>query len=245
MYNNSYYAVKNQLHEELIEKCEKHVKFVESNEVRVENDGGVTRTVRGPLYVNEWMHDNEHIYAIGCNLQGFTRKMRIAVKPGLFVVSGDVDLLRKMCFHMGYATKTFPGVRYDTNNFSVCDVLMNYGACRADGAVLTKILTGNVRNAFSMHRELKNHDGAYKYAAVPYYWDVEKQILFEMLIARHQRTGAVPVGKQIPAVVGVWIDEHLNVYKLDRPDVPIISFDIETVSSDPHRLLIFFAFAFF
>ncbi|CAI6367412.1 unnamed protein product [Macrosiphum euphorbiae] len=82
-------------------------------------------------------------------------------------------------------------------------------------------------------RFLKNHRSPdfYKFAAVTHYWDANRQIVFETICIRKSVNDY-----RVPDVTRRWLDAKLRVYNYPVPEIPIIVFDIETVSADAYRV---------
>lgn len=228
----------------------------------------------GLVYVVEWCDDDTSIIGYGCNSDGIACRLQPKINPGLFVASGDCKVLQEYCKLHSYKMIQF-NITYRANNFSLHDLFQRPDMNKP--CHLVKIETSSVTQANILYNELKRNEMSYKYACVPHYWDVTKQILFELIVkqntrrlkkrlTRLQRKHEILLGnaknyeerqrlindfqrnKQLiqdncsvkycgPKTSGVWFDDELNSFNnIVKPTIPIITFDIETVSSDPHRV---------
>lgn len=197
---------------------------------------------RGLTFVFEWCDDGEIIFGYGCNSLGVACRIIPKIEPGLFVVSSDISILQEAAALLGYPIQVYD-ITYNTNNFAVHDLFEDYSVARP--ANLVKICTNTVTEAFRLYNKFKSNETSYKYVVVAQYFDVTKQIMFELLIRKvhaqivqnHLKNLNVEIDYTIPESVMCWFDENLNVYKnFPPPKIPLITFDIETVSDDPHRL---------
>lgn len=228
--NKEYYALKRKLIDEAKAKInnlpiEKSVNFKTSQS-----------TPAGLTFVYEWCDTSFEIIGYGCNSNGDACYIKPQIEPGLFVVSCDIVILKHVCALYGYDIKVYD-IEFDTNNFNVSDLLQDYSICQP--AKLIKIMTKTVFSAEKLYNKFKYTPLSYKYVGIPQYFSVTVQVMFEMLLKnnssrykQHQ-----PLNYTVPKTTMGWFDEHLNVYqKYAAPEVPLIIYDIETVSSDPHRV---------
>lgn len=202
----------------------------------------------GLVYVYEWRSDGDRtIYGYGCNLAGDARRIvPHNVPPALFVVSTDPQLLAAY-LHGRYEVQMCPRLNYRTNNFAVWEQMVDPSRAFRNG-YLMRIGTGTISDTQKLHGEFKRSRTAYHFANVSIYYDVTIQMMFELLWRKVQ---AMPLPNdhgagsddddgtlyQLPATTLEWFDEHLNVHRqYEPPTLPLITFDIETVSSDPHRV---------
>lgn len=192
------------------------------------------RNTREPLFVTDWFDDSVNIVGVGCRtgrFAGATAKLTLDVKPGLFLVSGDVQVLRTVAALLGFAhVIAYEDITYEANNFNVYDILCDPKA--AEDATLVKIETPDFQKAVQLYHRLKRDPKAYRYASVTQYWDATKQVLFEMVVRRHRQCGDYTV----PKITNRWFDSALQVIRLPPPELPVITFDIETVSTDADRV---------
>ena len=186
---------------------------------------------RGITYVYEWFDDGELIYGYGCNTLGDACRLKLNITPGLFVVSSNVPVLREICALHGYGIEVYDKITYKSNSFAVWDIFYNYNVVK--DCVLVKIITKRVDLALKLYSLFKYNSNSYKFVGIPQYYDVTKIIIFELLIndVKQQKPYAVP------QTVMRWFDKDLKSYDDIKPiTLPIITFDIETVSDDPHRV---------
>ncbi|CAK9834276.1 Antho-RFamide neuropeptides [Anthophora retusa] len=218
--NYEHFALTNQLEDEMREKLRTQV--AAETEIR-----GVPES--GKLFVLEWINDNDHVVGLGCNVQGQTRKLITDLKPGIFVAASNLSLLTRICELMGYHVQAYPKFLYRCNDFAVQDLLGNYAALANRRCVLAKICTPTVRDAFTIYRNFRKWPHSYRYVCVPLYWTVTLQVMFERMIRFEP-------SDKIPRVTMRWFDSALNCYLFPEPTIPVITFDIETVSNDENRV---------
>lgn len=186
------------------------------------------RNTREPLFVTDWFDDSVNVVGVGYRtgrFAGATAKLTLDVKPGLFLVSGDVQVLCTVA-----AVIAYEDITYEANNFNVYDILCDPKA--AEDATLVKIETVDFQKAVQLYHRLKRDPKAYRYASVTQYWDATKQVIFEMVVRRHRQCGDYTV----PKITNRWFDSALQVIRLPPPELPVITFDIETVSTDADRV---------
>ncbi|AYP97892.1 DNA polymerase B [Mauternbach virus] len=196
-----------------------------------------TSAFPGLTFVYEWYDNNENIFGYGCNSSGVACCVKPNVMPGLFVITSNVPVLREICSLHGYRIEIYD-IMYKANNFAIWDLFSNPNV--ATECYLVKIITTTVVEAIKLYSNFKYNKHSYKYVGVPLYYDVTKQILFELLILRVQQqinANISNIDYTVPDTVMHWFDENLNIYgQFAAPQIPIITFDIETVSDDPHRV---------
>lgn len=191
------------------------------------------KNLQEPLFVTEWFDDGTNIVGVGCTRHrgGETAKLTLDVKPGLFLVSGDVQVLRTVAALLGFPNVIeYTGIRYEANNFNLYDIMCD--PQRASDAQLVKIETPTFLEAVILYHRLKRDPKAYRYASVTHYWDATKQVLFELIVRRHHQSHDYAV----PKLTYRWFNSALQVVRLPEPKLPVITFDIETVSTDPDRV---------
>lgn len=188
-------------------------------------------------FVVDWYDDSQNIVGIGVshNDPDCTVKLTLNVKPGLFVLSGDVNMLRTVAALYGYDTvHSYDRVTYRSNNFTILDVMLDRDAVLTGKNYLCKIETRSTVDSLRLHGIFKReNDTKYKFAAVTHYWNVTKQVMFELVCVK--RTCCCD-DLTVPKIVYRWFDRALRPYAIAEPQIPSISFDIETVSSDPYRV---------
>lgn len=230
--NHETYALKRQLIEEA--KRALSTLPLENNDTH----GFVSRSIpENIVFVYEWTDDGR-IIGIGCNRSGVACRLEPKIQPGLFVVSADIEVLREICTLEKYPIIVFD-VTYDSNNFAVYDLFHNYDLARP--CQLVKIITQTTSEVNKLYFKFKKNEFSYKYVCISQYWDITKQIMFELLVKRmaqeRQANPSCDLNYNIPNSTMQWFDENLNIYPdISIPTLPLITFDIETVSSDPHRV---------
>lgn len=184
------------------------------------------------VYVYEWMDNNESIFGYGCNRNGDAAILKVLIKPGLFVVTTQYELLTEYAALHKYETIQYPEMKYRANNFTLLDLFHDPSV--AELSVLVKIVTSTVQEADELYRKIKSdNDNTYKFVSVSLYWDVTKQIMYELMVQQHAENRPI----DLASTMGMWFDEHLNLHAtIPAPSLPLITFDIETVSSDPNRV---------
>jgi len=188
-------------------------------------------------FVFEWFHNSITLIGVGVsyNDPNSTVRLTLNVRPGLFVLSGDVPTLRTVSGLYNYGkVRVYPFAKYSSNNFILTDAMLNPESIFNASNVLCKIETPSFLESVILHRKfVKDNDIKYKFAAVTHYWDATKQVMFELIC---KRMLASPEDYEVPKIIHRWFDHRLQPYKLPKPEIPMITFDIETVSTDPHRV---------
>lgn len=199
--------------------------------------------INGLVYVYEWCDDDNDIFGYGCNMRGESCLLKVHIKPRLFVASPNVLLLQHIVnVYGGYTIKTYD-IQYDGNNFAAFDLMWNHDLSHSK-CWLVAIEADTVTKINQLYYTFRNNENAYKYALVTHYYDSTKQIMFELLIRNVARQKQInntikndDIDYTIPQTFDLWFDCKLNVYeKMPKHKIPIITFDIETVSDDPHRV---------
>lgn len=200
-----------------------------------------SKSTEGLIFIYEWLDDDDSIIGYGCNMDGEACRISPKIEPGLFVVSAELLILQEFVALNGYRMQVFEEIFYKANNFALTDLFVD-PTIPFRPAYLVKIITSSVADAQRLHYKLKNDVYSYRFASVAHYFDVTKQIMFELLTRNVYRQLADGVDRacidfKLPQTTLQWMDDLLNVYKnFPDPELPIITFDIETVSSDPHRV---------
>ena len=191
---------------------------------------------RRRLFVVDWMDstDGQHIMAFGADARGTVLKMPINLTPGLFVLTRDLDVLRTVCRLYGrHRVIDYPRIElHNGNNFAAHEILSNYKHVVGQRSCLAKIECETLAQSRVLFHRLRNETDSYRYAAVPFYWSNVTQIMLELIV----RYGVPTSDEKIPNTMA-WFDEDLNYYPtMPSPEIPLITFDIETVSTDPNRV---------
>lgn len=186
------------------------------------------------VFVYEWLNNTKGLLGFGCDRNGTACHLNVNVQPGLFVLTNKLqeNVLANVCALRGYPTvHVYRQWQYHCNNYRITEWIRQPGLDSVP-CYLAKIHTNSVEEANHLHRILSKEDHSYRYACIPYFWDAGKQIAFELLVR-----GCPENGYTTPRVTMRWFDSNLGSWTgVDSPKVPIICFDIETVSSDPHRV---------
>ncbi|UDM55464.1 DNApol B [Phenacoccus solenopsis nudivirus] len=235
------------------------------------------------LYALEWYEledeNRKSSSIVACGIgsyDGLAKYMVVDCAPGLFVCSWQLNTLRCMVHLYGYQLIVFDNLNdFRTNNCTVFDFIANVeqvaearDANRERLSVLCKIVTPTFTQARELHKILRNQDvdRAKEYAAIPFYWDVYRLVLYELFTRNCVAAGTLSDTKNLKSV-RVWIDKSLIIHPefdfdeddncdmvaatnhqheqrqiLDRERlrdytrITFITFDVETSSSDPYRV---------
>lgn len=186
-------------------------------------------------FVTEWHDNGDKICGIGPSQRDpyATVRLDLDIEPGLFVLSNDVESLTAIAALMSYPKVTrYPHIRYASNNFTITDVMLRPEV--ATPGILCKIHTNTIKESLMLHSSLKReNDVKYKCAAVSNYWNASRQVMFELICKRLHSTSE---NYEIPKTTLRWFDRNLTPKALAAPKIPLITFDIETVSDDPYRV---------
>lgn len=178
------------------------------------------------VYVVDWYWSGEHLYGIGVSERdGQCARLKLDVKPGLFVACADPIALHVYCQLNGFDV-IYTGCNFSANIFTVYDVLLDESVV-ARPANLYKIFTKTFEKALSLFYELRKNPHARKFAAVGHYYDIATQIALERFCLTRFCT----------RTTYAWFNSKLNInFVLTRPHIPLITYDIETVSTDLNRV---------
>lgn len=190
------------------------------------------------VFVIEWFDFENVIYGYGCNADGIACRMKPDITPGLFVVSNDISVLTEVCKLHGYSIHVYHEIKYISNNFSLYDYF--YDCSIAKPPTLVKIITKTVSDTFKLYYKFKNDMRSYLYVGVSKYWQISTQILFERLIkkwAKQYARNEKSLTFEVPDIFMHWFDHSLEIHdECKIPDIPIIVYDIETVSCEIGRI---------
>lgn len=218
-----------------------------------------------PAYIIQWETDDIHVIGIGCaftadvvarfsnptpststpppqptttSLQNTAVSCRITLNMpmGLYVFTQDYNTLNELVKILNYKLEDPQLPPFRTNGFKLSDLLFNYDKYSKPGK-LVKIVTENFYQSVELFNRLKYDPKAYKYALVPEYWNPTKFVMFETLILKYRASGVINVQN----VIFRWFDHNLSLFTpkneiLANPQLPMITFDIETVSSEYQRI---------
>lgn len=238
--NQDYFALKRRLTSEARLKLELLPKETEKYDYgpnRVSNDG--------LTFVYEWAHNGAEILGYGCNSRGHACCLQTTTSPGLFVVTNNFPVLEAVCsvyamefeYNENFKFEKHERLTFDSNNFAVWDLFSNPELAGVP-CFLVKIKTKSIGDAQRLYNKFRYNIRSYRFVGVQQYFDVTKNIVFELLVKRHSSAAAgSAIDYTVPDTVMTWFDKDLNAYrKFPAPEIPVISFDIETVSDDPHRV---------
>lgn len=184
------------------------------------------------LYVLDWVGHEDYIYGLGATCDGIMRTIRLDRYPhALYVLTSDIESL--FAFLIPYNVKLKDtGIEMMGNNFALHDLFFEPERYDKKGK-LVRIETGSFSKSLRIYNVLSNvrsYESAqsYKYALVPYYWNVQKQLMLEL----YCRDKCIPDG-----ICNVWINDQLVINEDMEPlHIPTLTFDLETVSTNPTRL---------
>jgi DNA polymerase elongation subunit (family B) len=235
MYSNEYFVLKRQLDQETKRKIERNLPSIHDDDGDDNRNGDDNDRLKKILYVVEWMEDDkDQVIGYGCDVNGNAARIRIDAELGLYAVTNDLPTLRSICSFLSYNVIAYPQFKYKSNNFAPYDLLFDYDVTKRD-TFLVKIVTPTVRESMELFYRFRKDERSYKYVSVPLYWSVTNFIIFERMIKYYKNNGD-KVDYTVPRVTMRWFDDRLNCYHYPEPDIPIITFDIETVSNDPNRV---------
>lgn len=192
----------------------------------------------GAVYVVQWETDDQDVIGIGGYLtESLDFKycsLRLSITPGLYVVTNDIELLTAITGILGYTIED-TNIDLNSNSFKLSDIFFNYAKYNKYPR-LVKIITENFVQTVTLYNRFKYDKRAYLYAGVCEYWDPTKFIMFEMYRKRYEKENVLSV----PKVIMRWFNKKLEVFELDdpqlnNPSIPVITFDIETVSCEHQR----------
>jgi DNA polymerase elongation subunit (family B) len=172
------------------------------------------------IYVVDWVTDGDKIYALGPDQKGYTSKFEIE-KVGVYGITSNLQVLTVVMNRLGLpVTKT--GKFYWGNNFKLIDMMQNYTLKERCECVF--IETKTFTQAKKMFDKFKFSTNS-KLLTVPHYYDPINlvQCKFQSIDPRRK-------------FINVWLTKNLEEKVLPEPEIPWISFDIETVSTNNMRV---------
>lgn len=198
------------------------------------------------------------ILACGIGLRdGLAKYKRVNCQPGLYVFTSCVLALKYVAAISNYNVEVFEQFdSFELNNFTIFELLYSEEPKQFHKkAILCKIVTPTVDDAEKLHKLLRNQyvDTMKEYAAIPFYWNIDRLVMFELFV---RNTDPANFEKTIYSRnMKIWIDENMKIYnehskcKLVNEgasffktlahkeiNIPIITFDIETSSTENLRL---------
>lgn len=193
------------------------------------------------VFVVEWLEDVDgQIVGLGSDADGCVRYLKLKCCPGVFVATSDAEALRVAMGALGYETEEYTFLKYRCNNFTPLDTLFD-ADCATAPCFLAKVFTPSVCESMKLYRRFRDDPYAYRYASVPFYWNVTTQVVFERMLRFHEtnrntcdESGTTTIG--VPKVTMRWFDDRLTCHSLPEPTFPVVTFDIETVSTAKARV---------
>lgn len=151
------------------------------------------------------------------------------ILPGIYVMSNKLIVLQ--CHGKVLGFKVIPTELYfTTNNFTVYDRFCDYEKV-TEKTRLVKLVTDSFDSAQWIHKFFKNQHTCYNYVGVTQYWEIYHLVYMELKVKNNGAT---------PRFLYTWFNESLHATKTYQPDPPLqksfITFDIETVTSEPNRV---------
>ncbi|KAJ8670184.1 hypothetical protein QAD02_001443 [Eretmocerus hayati] len=191
------------------------------------------------VYVYEWSHTETAIVGIGPDVNGVASYLETSASPGVYAIASNMDVLALFCsvhkeiLSCNKITINSEDVMMNTVNFRPSDIMYSDSATRPGN--LVKLETRNFEDALAVHRLISYNERAYKFVSVPPYWDATKFVSFECMIVNETWS------PEEIATTFRWMTEDLKISSLNEErqfwfDIPVISYDIETVSDLKNRV---------
>lgn len=213
------------------------------------------KDIYSPVYIVEWTDDGTNIVGIGCrdDLQTVKITFDDVIKPSLFVVTKRPNTLQcvvQSIVEHDVNIIVYHDILYKSNDFELFDTFIDVNNECMELSKLAKIELHSMREVMQVFSKLKYDNKSFKYGAVLEYWDASKQILFELIVRRaeqqkreyYEKNGKncnepwIYKHSEVPKITHRWFLPDLRIVSMPKPDLPIISFDIETVSIYPDRV---------
>jgi len=112
-------------------------------------------------------------------------------------------------------------------------------------ATLCKIITPTFEASQELHKVLRFQyiDRVKEYAAIPFYWDISRFMLYELRVKRSLYSGGCNNSDTNDHFIKVWLNgsletpntEVMRTFHVDT-NMPYVTFDVETSSNDPYRV---------
>lgn len=178
------------------------------------------------LFVISWHTDGGNIYGRGCLSDGTVNILQLNTTPGLFGVSSDIETLR-MLFPSRKIIDT--KIKFTSNNYTPMNLFSKHNPC--DGT-LVKICCQNFIEVNRLKYEIQKNTTLRTCILIPIYYDPHLQVFMELFWINYKRTQEYQHIKSSY----IWINPNLDIMQKGEPKIPMISFDIETVSSQQSRV---------
>lgn len=178
------------------------------------------------VFIFSWHSCGKGIYGRGCNENGELRVLPLELVPGLYCVTSDIIALKL----------TFPSLNiidtkiiFDANNFTPMDLISGYEATKT---TLVKIECSDFPAAMKLKNYITRNATLRRLVICSEYYDPQLQIYFELFIKQYNATEKY---KHVKTTMR-WFNRRLKIKQKPEPNIQLISFDIETVSSVPDRV---------
>lgn len=196
------------------------------------------------IYVFDWITeessnekdgvDRDILIAVGCDRNYNFRKIKLSLKPSLFVCTSQLEVLKTVClnkfaFEQKFINIINTEIILSCNDYTVLDTLNVTDTTHLGQSTLIKMEVNTIKDLKYLFNFLKNNNQFYKFASTTFYWNVAKQIQFELYCKYRKFHNIIHfwVNKNLDINENLPLDIHLNL--------PMITFDIETVSDDANR----------
>ncbi|UVX94862.1 DNA polymerase [Callinectes sapidus nudivirus] len=203
------------------------------NYVKIDNDSQNTLlsslpTTTNPIYVLDWQTENASYFAIGIDESYQYAKLEIKnLESGLFVWALEEKILKHMLVNLNIGKiESFEHVgNYCNNNVTVFDSLADPHRYENNWK-LFKIKTENFIASKNLYNQISNNQNMSHYIATLGQWNISTFLMMEMHVRKKKFIYCVHINKNLE-YVPAWCD---------MGKLPIVVFDIETVSNHDHRL---------
>jgi len=128
--------------------------------------------------VTGWNDAETNVIGVGCDKDGNAVRMTTNIKPGLFVLSSNLTILRAVfhLLHYNLVEREQDPIIYDMNNFALHDIMFD-AECNANDSRLVTIKTDTSAETMNLFHRFKKDATAYKYAVVSHFWDASRYFL--------------------------------------------------------------------
>lgn len=189
------------------------------------------------IFISEWLTENDSFYAIGRRRtdQRQLCKFKAPFKSGLFVwaqTSDDLCILSNIKY-LDFCRKTDEyddmEFQFDVTGISAIERLINCTKAQT-GWKMFKIPTKSFWHAKSLYDTLNDSENVAcnNYIKTTGVWTIETFIMLEMYL-KHRNWNKC-------CVYSVFLNKQLDLIDTELLKYNTVSFDIETVSHEPHRL---------
>lgn len=174
------------------------------------------------LFVVSWHSDGEYIYGRGCKADGSVAVIKLNIVPGLYGASSDPVMLQyALASHRIKKTK----IKVRCNNFTPMDI---FSGLEPTDATLVKVCTPKYKDAEALRYYTEKNGTMRPILAVTNYYSPQLQVYFELFVENYNKTGKY----EHVRTTYRWFNADLKIdLTRPQPKIPMICFDIETVSS--------------